>query len=677
MLRVIRSWLGNMTTKQAECGAPPVCRPNSRLTVATLEDRTCPAITFDFDYTFDTGGFFTAERKAAIAAAGDDMSRYLANTLSAVTPGGGNTWTTFFADPADDALTIQLSNAMIAANTIKVYVGSQDIDGNGAVGTLALASPGYNTTSAGTLDPKYRGNSTAFGASGYDSAWGGSLSIDHTWNWYSGSGTPGSGQSDLRTTVRHELGHLLGFRPGVTFNGGYSQVANGGSAPGSSGWHWPAGTIWDGQAALMDPSYTSGTLEFMTGLDYAGLKDIGWSVSAVIGTSGADSLGLTLLGGTTYRAAVITPGGTHYYDFDGSNGILVLGGSGNDGVNIGNASITGLATVFGGGGSDVLAVFGTGGSDSVYLAPYAGVVAGFVQINSSSNRVYLDPTIDRVDYYSEGGTDWVAALAGTTNSFGAYKTGGGVVVLNTYGSSANEVVGLIPGSGSTMGYRDATGLSRVYCGSTVDRVNYFSEGGGDKVWATLSATNQFGVYESGTGGGVLLHTYGSTGLDSAALVPGSGATDGYMQLVGSSYMSVFFGSTVSRVHYYTEGGNDVVYALATFSNTFGVYKTGAGYVTLNTYGTDYSDASVNINAATSTLDGSMHVPLTSQKLVHFGLGVDQVNFHGQLGNDSLFINNIGSTTIFGFYGGGGTDTFYVDDSNMTYVTLTDVENIVP
>ncbi len=69
--------------------------------------------------------------------------------------------------------------------------------------------------------------------------------------------------------------------------------------------HWREGTADGGQETLMDPSITTGTRKLLTGLDLAGLADVGWQVivpsvrvtgSHVYGDDGSYLVGIQLAG---------------------------------------------------------------------------------------------------------------------------------------------------------------------------------------------------------------------------------------------------------------------------------------------------------------------------------------------------------------------------------------------
>ena len=261
-------------------------------------------IDIQFDFSYDTQHFFNSNSTAlsALNAAASVFETRFTDSLSAITSGGGNDFSTEFFNPADPYISpITLSNQSIGANVIRVYVGGADLGGS----TLGVGGPGGYSCSgfggfcgASNLD---RGQGATSGANAVDFApWGGSLSFDNNvstnWNFSAAQG-PSSGQSDFYSVAVHELGHLLGFgtaasfdalvNSGGNFTGMHAEAAYGGSPVPlyTDKAHWAEGTLstvnGTPQEAAMDPTLTIGQRKYFTELDYAAMKDIGWQVSAV------------------------------------------------------------------------------------------------------------------------------------------------------------------------------------------------------------------------------------------------------------------------------------------------------------------------------------------------------------------------------------------------------------
>ena len=283
------------TRKSAPKTRRRVRRPGP-LALEWLEAREVPAVAVQIDYSFDTSGFFNdPTRRAILQQAATDLGSRLGGSLAGINPGGTNTWTTTFFNPATGQQTT-IANPTVGANTITVYAGGRDMTGGEAgVG----GNGGYSASgSQGWLDSlRNRGQS------GY-SIWGGSVAFDTTGtNWFFGSSAAGLGanQVDFYSVAVHEVGHLLGIGTatswfnqvsGGTYRGASADAVYGGAVPvsGDSA-HWANGLTIGGQQAAMDPILPTGVRVAFTSLDFAALRDVGWSVDGT--PSGGSSGGAT------------------------------------------------------------------------------------------------------------------------------------------------------------------------------------------------------------------------------------------------------------------------------------------------------------------------------------------------------------------------------------------------
>jgi hypothetical protein len=212
----------------------------------------------------------------------------------------------------------------------------------------------------------------------------------------------------------------------------------------------------------------------------------------------------------------------------------------------------------------------------------------------------------------------------------------------------------------------------VWFDSGVTSVNYATEGGNDTVFVTPGTTTTFNVLKSGaTPGTVTLATYGTAATESVTLTPAPTSSLGYVS-IGGGYRPVSFNSGVDNVNYATEGGGDTVFVGVSTTNTFTVLKTGAtgGYVTVATYGTAGNDVAT-LTAAPSGGLGSL--ALNGYRAVYFDANVDQVNFDGSDGDDTLYVNNVGSPRRFAYLGGSGTDTLYYKPGWLASIVRIGVE----
>lgn len=269
------------------------------LSLAGLPAQSFGQVAISFDYSLDTGGFFSdPSRKTLLESAASAITSRLGDTLDAIIPGGGNTWGAVIINPTT-GISTTLTDTTIPANTLVIYAGGRDLPGS----VLGQGGPGgFNVTGFApfitTLQTRGEtgANATDFGP------WGGSIAFDNVTSWYfdtdpSTSDVPG-GMVDFFSVALHELGHVLGMGlatswnnlvSGGVFTGANSKAANGGlNVPvEAGGGHWLNGTLSvlpgtaTAQEAAMDPSITVGGRKLFTALDFAGLSDIGWEVSPV------------------------------------------------------------------------------------------------------------------------------------------------------------------------------------------------------------------------------------------------------------------------------------------------------------------------------------------------------------------------------------------------------------
>lgn len=265
-------------------GAVISARP---LTCEQLEDRLTPAVSITFDYRYDTSGFFdNPAHRAILEQAGDDLTSRITSSLAAIAPGGANSWTARFFNPASGG-EVQLPNLAVPADTLIVFVGSQNISGSEA----GYGGPGGYRVS-GSID--WQNIVANRGQTGF-STWGGSITFDSDANWYFGASASGLGNNklDFYSVAVHELGHVLGFGASSEFAGHVSGSVFTGTTAGaiyssapplaSDTSHWKQGTEANGAHVAMEPVLLANTRVYFSDLDYAALRDIGWQVSGLPG----------------------------------------------------------------------------------------------------------------------------------------------------------------------------------------------------------------------------------------------------------------------------------------------------------------------------------------------------------------------------------------------------------
>ncbi len=294
------------------------------LVVAALAALPAHAITIQFDFSYDTRGFFTdlatgaplAERRAALEAAAAVYAPF-SDALTAIQPGTGDQWSVRIQHPSLAGPGIVLNNLTIEADTLTVFVGGSTLE----PGVLGFANTGSALTAQGSPEfvdsVRTRGQANATGPAATDyGVWGGMIWFNGGNHWYFGQDAAGLGatQHDFFTTAVHEIGHILGFGTADSwaaqvnaqgqFTGAAATAAYGGPVPlDRYASHWALGTTSTTpagltQGTLMDPATSAGVRETMTQLDLAGFADIGWQISPVPepGTTGLLVAGLAALG---------------------------------------------------------------------------------------------------------------------------------------------------------------------------------------------------------------------------------------------------------------------------------------------------------------------------------------------------------------------------------------------
>ena len=301
------------------------------LIFALLAGSAASAITIEFDYTYDTNGFFDqAGSKEALRAVADFFEERIQDNLLEInqnTFGGSVSWTARFWHPGTGDLQ-SVEGLIVAEDTIVIYAGGRDIGGaSGRGGPGGYAVSGFSNWfdrvdargQTGELDDPV----TDFGP------WGGAVTFHtgKTWHFELDSRPPTSA-SDFVSVALHELGHVLGIGTSDSwdakidvdglFQGVRSVESFGAPVPvdgTASHWQndgscsWPLGYDPEnplnilsltytsfgtghggGQIALMDPAsctITSSTiLKVFTDLDLAALSDIGWEISQPVVLAG-------------------------------------------------------------------------------------------------------------------------------------------------------------------------------------------------------------------------------------------------------------------------------------------------------------------------------------------------------------------------------------------------------
>ena len=267
-----------------------------------LEERITRSLTIEFDYSYDSLGFFDKNpaAEAVLQEAAQIIGTQINDSLTAITPNpaAGDTWTARFLDPSTGSERT-VSNLDIPSNTILIFVGG--FNGQGSLG----GQGGYGGYSVeGSADwvnsVQARGGNSTIGI------WGGAIrfNMDTDWSFVGTSGPPPANQIDFLTMAEHEIGRVLGLgtSPGWyawvdttndTLTGPHAEATYGGPVPLNPAGQFgdPADGLWAdsvssfGQQPTMDVSpLEPGSRRLFTSLDWAALEDIGWNTDHLVVT---------------------------------------------------------------------------------------------------------------------------------------------------------------------------------------------------------------------------------------------------------------------------------------------------------------------------------------------------------------------------------------------------------
>ena len=289
----------------------------------------------DYSYDAANGNFFGSNptAKAALNAAAFDIGNAISSSLGPVTTDiysgtNGSTTATFdwslaITNPSTGTATT-LNTFSFPANTVSIAVGVRSLAGS----TLGVGGPSSAGISlgvsgfAGSVESEFvgaiasaesssnasmpRGGGPIIGTisgtrtigsttANFNVKYGamlGSLSFNSTSTFHYDHTTPVlAGENDFYSVALHEILHAIGFgtsqtwnslRSGTTWNGPNAN-ALGSFTLSADGGHIAEGAmstrITDGtaQEAAMDPTLTVGTRKFLTQLDLAYLRDIGFT----------------------------------------------------------------------------------------------------------------------------------------------------------------------------------------------------------------------------------------------------------------------------------------------------------------------------------------------------------------------------------------------------------------
>lgn len=240
----------------------------------------------DFDYRFDTSGFFNdVSRRASLEAAAKAWGRLLADEFPNI-PTGTSVRTRDPQDPGGEGMTFSIDREI---DDVLVFVGCSEIDGPGGTNAVSNHAAALQSVAdselRNALNLRYRGADFQ--------PWTGWISFDCGQEYFFDDSQDSvddipAGITDFYSVTMHELAHVLGFGTSdafvalsetgpIRFTGTSATADFGGDVPlSSSGTHYQSGVEINGAPVLMDPSRPGGIRTEPTSLDIAALVDIGY-----------------------------------------------------------------------------------------------------------------------------------------------------------------------------------------------------------------------------------------------------------------------------------------------------------------------------------------------------------------------------------------------------------------
>ncbi len=292
------------------------------LTIFTwLAPLAAQGLTFEFDYSLDSSGFFSGGlgpiKRAALEAAAKVWGNLITDEIGAINPIGGRGYYDLYGIHPETGEVERLDrNPSIPGNTLRVYVASQPMDAQtlakGGPGGYAWAPSGRNRSpiianiSRGESGITRPGSTRELDLKQDFAPWGGVISFNSEYqdfHWNHRLKVPAD-KIDFYATCLHELGHVLGIGTSET----WEQQVSGNAFQGPhavQAYHLAGGTgdipligdlsHWSYSVKsfdllgnrkytpLMFASATDGLRGQITQLDAMVLKDIGWDIIQING----------------------------------------------------------------------------------------------------------------------------------------------------------------------------------------------------------------------------------------------------------------------------------------------------------------------------------------------------------------------------------------------------------
>lgn len=565
----------------------------------SLESRVVLSLTIQLDYSYDSAGFFTSHPQAKTIL--QEAAQYLGSTihdhLQAITspPSSNDSWTASPFDPSNINSRLNFSNLTVPADTIIVYAGGSALGSN----TLGEGGPGSyayrGSASWGTLISTRGVAAAAATPRRAQAPWGGSVSFNTATNFsYTDiNSAPGNSGPDFLSTAIHELGHVLGMVPGGndygyrslpanTFNGPHAVAAYGGPVPlDSAGVHWADGTTFHGLHASLDPILPpAGQRAIFSGLDWAGLADVGWHDESVSFVTQPPS---SFTVGTAFSVSIAAkyPDGTTDTTFNGP--ITLSIGSGPSGAGLGGlltaTAVNGVATF-----TNITYTGNVNGTYAIHAAPADPLYGAG---DSTTSQVLTNVQATRLSVTSQTPS---SVAAGSTFSFTVAAVDASGNVSTSYNSPITVTVLSNPGGASLSGPLTVTPSNgfAVFSGLSLDKI-----GSGYRLLVTAPGVSS-----------VITSSIQVTQAVATISVQTYGASQIYGQPV--AFGTIFSGITglpspTGNVQFFVDGvqlgglisiNNGVAYSPATSSLHVGTHYINVDYFGDANFGTSFSTAAV-------------------------------------------------------------------------------------
>lgn len=282
---------GSSDASSSDASSPDASSPDAGSPDAGSSDAgssdaggAAPGITIEFDYRFDTSGWFADPvRRRALEAAAAIWSARIVDDFENIPVGT----TVRVQDPEDPDATGMNFAIDREIDDVLVFVACASLPGTHNAITRSSAAIGSVSDPAlsARLSDRWYG-------SDYE-PWVSAITFECSGSWYfdptpdTASDIP-SASRDFITVAAHELGHVLGFGnsdayralvSGGTFVGATAVRVYGGPVPlASSEAHFLSGLSFGGLEPLLDPEKGPGLRVEPTNLDLAVLADIGYAL---------------------------------------------------------------------------------------------------------------------------------------------------------------------------------------------------------------------------------------------------------------------------------------------------------------------------------------------------------------------------------------------------------------